>query len=102
MGDKYSSIIKNASLVEQAIGVGFDIIDNHVYWTDVSRKLIMSSTLDGTIIKSWNTTDIEKPEFLAIDHIGRNIYYSDAKTTSISACKIADMIYCKVKNFFTY
>ena len=94
---RYSSVIKNATLVEQAIGVSYDITDNRVYWTDVSRRVIMSSTMDGTIIKTWNTTDIEKPEFLAIDHIGRNIYYSDSKTVSISACKIADTIYCKVR-----
>ena len=56
----------------------------------------MSSTMDGTLIKTWNSTDIVKPEFLAIDHIGRNIYYSDSKTTSISACKITDEVFCKV------
>ena len=94
---KYSSLIKNATLIWQAIGVSYDITDNRVYWTDVSEKVIMSSTMDGTIIKTWNATDIAKPEFLAIDHIGRNIYYSDTKTYSISACKIADTIYCKVK-----
>ena len=52
--------------------------------------------MDGTLIKTWNSTDIVKPEFLAIDHIGRNIYYSDSKTTSISACKITDQVICKV------
>ena len=98
--EKYLSVIKNATLVQQATGVGYDITDKRVYWTDVKRKVIMSSTMDGTIIKTWNTPDIVKPEFLAIDHIGRNIYYSDSNTISISACKIADMIYCKVKKYF--
>ena len=42
--DRYSSVFKNAALVEQAIGVSYDITDNRVYWTDVGHKVIMSSS----------------------------------------------------------
>jgi len=93
--DKYSLVIDSPALVHQPIGVSYDIIDDRVYWTDVSRKVIMSSSMAGTMIKTWNSSDIVKPEFLAIDYIGRNIYFSDSKLKSISACKIADEVYCK-------
>ena len=98
--DKYSLVIDSPALVHQPIGVSYDIIDDRVYWTDVSRKVIMSSSMAGTMIKTWNSSDIVKPEFLAIDYIGRNIYFSDSKLKSISACKIADEVYCKVRENF--
>ena len=37
---------------------------------------IASTNLDGMDFRTWEHENIEKPEFLAIDYLGRNFYYS--------------------------
>ena len=48
----------------------------------------------GTDFKNWNSSKIAKPEFLAIDYIGRNFYYSDSIHKMVGVCRL-DGDYCQ-------
>ena len=90
-------IVEDEDRIYQPIGIGYDTVKNRVYWTDVARKMILSSRMDGTDVKEWQSPDdIIKPELLAVDYIGRNVYFSDSIIKSISVCKISDETLCKV------
>ena len=82
--------------LRQAIGVSFDPVEQRVYWADIVLKKIVSSTLDGSRFQTWNHSQIEKPEFLAIDYLGRNIYYSDSKQKHVGVCTIQNGHFCRV------
>ena len=74
--------------------MAYDSNDARIYWSDVSHKFIASSNLDGADFRTWNHSNIEKPEFLAFDYLGRNIYYSDPKKQLIGVCSIRGK-YCQ-------
>ena len=84
----YTLISKDKSKVRQAIGVAFDPNNQRIYWADVALKMIVSSNLNGGEYKTWNHSNIVKPEFLAIDYLGRNFYYSDSAKKIIGVCTI--------------
>ena len=65
-----------------------------MYWSDFKTSEIVSSNLAGGDLDVWNLTDIGQPEFLAIDEIGRNFYYSDYVREIIGVCKISKEKHC--------
>ena len=75
--------------------MAYDSNDERIYWSDVSHKFIASSNLDGEEFRTWNHSNIETPEFLAIDYLGRNFYYSDSKKQLIGVCTLRGA-YCRV------
>ena len=81
--------------LRQAYGVSFDPVEQRVYWADIVLKKIVSSTLDGSRFQTWNHSQIEKPEFLAIDYLGRNIYYSASKQKHIGVCTIQNGFFAR-------
>ena len=94
--DHYCTLITNDyKYVKQAIGVAFDPSERRIYWSDAYLQQIVSSNMAGMDFRSWNHTQMHKPEFLAIDYAERNIYYSDSINKSISVCTI-DGNYCQV------
>jgi hypothetical protein len=52
---------------------------------------IVSSNLDGSLVKTVISDDIKKPEDVAIDYIGRNIYFTDPVNVSIGVCTIGGL-----------
>ena len=94
--DNYDLVAgRNNDHLKQAIGVAYDPIERRVYWADIVLKKIVSSTLVGSRFEVWNDTQIEKPEFLAIDYLGRNIYYSDSKKKHIGVCTLQNGHFCR-------
>jgi integrin beta 2 len=86
--DHYSLITDDEKKVKQAIGVAFDPNESRIYWADVKLKFIASTNLDGMDFRTWHHANIEKPEFLAIDYLGRNFYYSDSVKKMIGVCTL--------------
>ena len=96
VNNPYKAVVnQNDQYLRHALGVSFDPVEHRVYWTDIFLEKIVSSTLDGTHFKTWNHSLIEKPEFLAIDYIGRNIYYSDNRKKHIGVCSIQKTNVCR-------
>merc|ERR1712168_1471281 len=86
--EHYRLITADEKQVKQAIGVAFDPTESRIYWADVKHKFIASTNLDGLDFQTWEHEMIEKPEFLAIDYLGRNFYYSDSVKKIIGVCTL--------------
>jgi len=93
--DHYALITDDGKKVKQAIGVAFDPTESRIYWADVQLKIVASTNLDGMDFRSWHHDNIEKPEFVAIDYLGRNFYYSDSKQKMIGVCKLDEGLFCQ-------
>ena len=57
-----------------------------LYWIDTDVKSIFSSSLSGFAQKTKIISDLIGVEDLAVDWIHNNIYWTDSKRVSISAC----------------
>ena len=79
-GSNYWSISNNASTLNDAVGVSFDGIGGRVYWSAIreDKHGILSSRLDGTLVRSEIGDGLVRPEDLSIDYIGRNVYFTDS------------------------
>eukprot|EP00095_Tigriopus_kingsejongensis_P011918 maker-scaffold507_size152468-snap-gene-0.33 protein:Tk11918 transcript:maker-scaffold507_size152468-snap-gene-0.33-mRNA-1 annotation:"vitellogenin receptor" len=76
--------------LREAIGVGFDGLTSRVYWTSILDKQegISSAQLDGFNYRPFKSNQVIKPEDLAVDHLGRNVYFTESKLKHISACSM--------------
>jgi len=89
------------SNLDHVIGVGFDPVDRRVYWTDIEMKkeTIESASISGLDgqggIKAHLTQGLDVPENVVIDHITRNLYFSDSGKGHIVVCDLGDFM-CKV------
>uniref|UniRef100_A0A671RAY4 Nidogen-1-like n=1 Tax=Sinocyclocheilus anshuiensis TaxID=1608454 RepID=A0A671RAY4_9TELE len=86
------------------IGIGFDCVEKMVYWTDISTPAISKASLQGGepvhIIKSVLifmitlifilifVSDIGSPEGIAIDHLGRNMFWTDSMKDRIEVSSL--------------
>lgn len=78
------------------IDLDFDPIESYVYWTsDVSHYSIMRAHLNGSDQKAIISRDLTRPLGLAVDMIGRNIYWTDLDRGVIEVAKL-DGSYRKV------
>ncbi|XP_076815785.1 low-density lipoprotein receptor-related protein 6-like [Clavelina lepadiformis] len=61
----------------------FSAADNRIYWTNTKDMSILRSFLNGTEVEIFTDIGIEMLEGLAIDWIGRNVYWADSSTNRI-------------------
>ncbi|XP_051771492.1 low-density lipoprotein receptor-related protein 2 [Ctenopharyngodon idella] len=59
------------------VAVDFDDVNKRVYWGDSSEKMIYSSFQNGTDKKQVFSSGLMVPESIAVDWVGRNIYWTD-------------------------
>ena len=80
------------------IGVGFDSMEQRVYWTDVTagRETIHSSLLDGGDRRQLVTSGLDMPEDLVIDETNRNLYFTDSIARRIGVCSLDSSRGCAV------
>lgn len=71
------------------VGVDYDCVDQRVYWTEVTKGIIVRAKYDGSdmevIVKSGRSTS---PEGIAVDWLGRNIYWTDSRLDTIQVAKL--------------
>uniref|UniRef100_A0A673FV08 Nidogen-1-like n=1 Tax=Sinocyclocheilus rhinocerous TaxID=307959 RepID=A0A673FV08_9TELE len=86
------------------IGIAFDCVEKMVYWTDISTPAISKASLQGGepvhIIKSVLiflitlifilifVSDLSSPEGIAIDHLGRNMFWTDSMKDRIEVSSL--------------
>lgn len=72
------------------VGVDYDGDENRVYWSDVTNSIeaIMSSRLDGSNIQIVAEAGLQMPEDLAVDWIGRNLYFTDSGSKHVAVCSL--------------
>ena len=79
--------------VVNSIAIDYDPVDGRVYWTDLeddSRQSIRSALLvpqDDAEEQDVVTTDVDHPDGVAVDWIGRNLFWTDSGTDRIEVAR---------------
>ena len=74
----------------QPTALDFDPVEGRVYfsWTGIGNGGISSAFLNRTSLKTLFFCNVQIPEGLAIDHGGRNIYWTDSGTKRIEVGRL--------------
>lgn len=84
----YTSFAMPLDRVKSAIAVDYDAVDNVIYWSDEKMHAIRRANLDGSNQMNIVTSEIERPDGIAIDWLARNLYWTDAGTDRIEVCRL--------------
>ncbi|TMS22387.1 Low-density lipoprotein receptor-related protein 2 [Larimichthys crocea] len=72
-------VISGSSIVT----VDFDRMTSRIYWADASQKKIWSSFQNGTDRREVFSSGLMVPESIAVDWVGRNLYWTDSVLENI-------------------
>ena len=59
-----------------------------MYWTDLARKTISRSFLNGSSFEDLFHSNVRTPDGLAVDPVGRNLYWTDKGTNKLVVSKL--------------
>ena len=66
--------------LSSAVGTDFDVKERYIYFTDVKIDKIGRAPINGSKDRKYIIeTDLQNPDGIAVDWIGRNLYWTDAK-----------------------
>ncbi|VDP15534.1 unnamed protein product, partial [Soboliphyme baturini] len=85
-----------AAPVENAIALAWDSVDNRVYWSDLKDKSINYATINGSEKQVFLNTGLDVVEGMAVDWIGRNLYWVDSSLNSIEVARLTPPHYRSV------
>uniref|UniRef100_A0AC35U3P2 EGF-like domain-containing protein n=1 Tax=Rhabditophanes sp. KR3021 TaxID=114890 RepID=A0AC35U3P2_9BILA len=77
-----------AAHVENAVALAWDSVSNRIYWSDIREKKIFSSSLNGTNVTTFIGEGLDITEGIAIDWIGRNLYWVDSSLNTIEVANL--------------
>lgn len=88
-----SGIHSNSTVVvkslEDAAAVDFLYEDHSIFFTDVSQEVIKRTWLNGSdVIVNVVTSGLISPDGLAVDWLGRKIYWTDSETKRIEVSNL--------------
>ena len=82
--------------LEDGAAVDFIYEDNMVFWTDVTLELIKRTWInDSQVTQDVISTGLVSPDGLAVDWLGRKLYWTDSETKRIEVSNL-DGTYRKV------
>ena len=73
---------------QRPIALDYDPVEDRVYWSDIAQGQIISAFFNATSVKSLFRCNVRTPDGLAIDYLGRNIYWTDTGTNRIEVGKL--------------
>lgn len=74
--------------IKYSIGVDYDPVHKHVYWTDDEVRRIQRASLDGSDQQDVLVRDIHHPDGVAVDAVAGNIYWADTGTDRIEVARL--------------
>ena len=78
-----------SSIITRPVALAYDVVEDRVYWTDVRRKTISRSFLNGSSFEViFDERNVETPDGLAVDIVGRNLYWTDTGTDKLEVSKL--------------
>lgn len=89
----YTSFGLSFGRVKSAIAIDYDAVDGFIYWTDEEERAIRRARPDGSGKMDIITTEIERPDGLAIDWLARNLYWTGKKSISETKLEHKSMIH---------
>ena len=82
------STVLQFSVHYKPIALDFDPLEDRIYWSDIKLQFIARAFKNGTFPEILYHNEIHSPNGLAVDWIGRNIYWTDNVTGHISVGKL--------------
>ena len=77
-----------SSIISRPVAIGYDVLEDRVYWTDVTRNTISRSFLNGSMFEVLFYQNVQSPDGLAVDIVGRNLYWTDTGTDQLEVSKL--------------
>ena len=71
-----------------ASAVAVDILHDEVYWTNIAEGVIYRSRVSGGGRTRVISVNLVTPEAIAIDWVGRNLYWADSRTGCIEVLNL--------------
>ncbi|KAK7507961.1 hypothetical protein BaRGS_00000926, partial [Batillaria attramentaria] len=79
-GESYRRIAQG---FENVVSLDFDIQNDHIYFTDVKTHKVQKIYINGTQLETVMQHDVPSVEGIAVDWIGRKLYWVDGKKGAI-------------------
>lgn len=76
------------SNLNRPVALAYDDVEHRVYWTDVARRTISRSFLNGSSQEVIINTKLKSPNGLAVDIVGRNLYWTDESSNKLEVSKL--------------
>ena len=83
-----TSVPISSSIISRPVALGYDFVEDRVYWTDVILHTISRSFLNGSMEEVIFNQTLQTPDGLAVDHVGRNLYWTDTGTKKLEVSKL--------------
>ena len=77
-----------SSSIIRPMAIGYDVLEDRVYWTDVKRRTISRSFMNGSMFEVMFHQNVLIPEGLAVDIVGRNLYWTDSGNEKLEVSKL--------------
>ena len=74
--------------ISRPVAVDYDPIEGKVYWTDVTLEQVARAYPNGSDLKVIAQHNVINPDGIAVDWIGRNLFWSDAGTNKIEVSRL--------------
>ncbi|CAN9499060.1 unnamed protein product [Ophioblennius macclurei] len=74
--------------VREASALDFDVSERRIYWTDILAKNISRAYMNGSSVEHVIEFGLDYPEGIAVDWMGRNIYWADTGTNRIEVARL--------------
>lgn len=73
---------------QRPVALDYDPVENRVYWSDFAKGVIFSAFINVTSWKTLFHCNIQNVSGIAIDHVGRNIYWTDNGTKRVEVARL--------------
>lgn len=80
--------LKITTNISRPVAIDYDPVEDKIYWTDVTLKLVARAFPNGTSVEILAHDNVNIPDGLAVDYIGRNVYWTDAGTSKVEVARI--------------
>ncbi|XP_032801941.2 low-density lipoprotein receptor-related protein 2 [Petromyzon marinus] len=84
-GRSYTPILQNLT---NAVALDFDRVERRLYWVDYGQRTIERMFLNRTGLETVMKHDLPAPEGLAIDWVGRKMYWADAVLDCLNVAEL--------------
>ena len=85
-----TSVPLSSRNISRPVALDYDFVEDRVYWTDVTsyRSTISRSFLNGSMQEVVFHQNVQIPDGLAVDPVGRNLYWTDTGTNKLEVSKL--------------
>ena len=74
--------------MDRPVALDLDITENRIYWTDINLNTISRVFINGSSPEIIVSEDVYSTYGLAVDPLGRNIYWTDTYASKIEVSRM--------------